>query len=87
MHYHSKNAKRNKKKLFFFLNYDVMMTSSSSSRAEQLWFWLYRFGEGKKNFGQKIMQFPTQTTGFPSSNINPSILTKKFAQKRINEEP
>ena len=56
---------------------EVMMTSSSSPWAEQTWFGLNRFGEEKKN-RQKIMQFLMQTTGFPFSNINPSILTKKL---------
>ena len=56
---------------------DVMMMSSSFPQVEQTWFGLNRFGEEKK-IRQKIMQFLMQTTGFPFSNINLSILTKKL---------
>ena len=66
--------RQTKKNCFFN---DVMMMSSSFPQVEQTWFGLNRFGEEKKN-RQKIMQFPMQTISFPSSNINPSFLTKKL---------
>ena len=83
MHYHSKNAKTNKKKKKFN---DVIMTSSFSPWAEQTWFGLNRSREEKK-FGQKLCNFGRKKPVFhPQTLIHqswPKNCTKTHKQRTI----